>query len=255
MIYGLYLSAQGAETQAARLDVLSNNLANASTGAFKRDLALFQAHQPFDIEQGNVDVLPDGCHVCSGGVSLAGTVTDFSNGPLTQTGGAYDVALTGPGFLVVGDGTQKYLTRNGRFTVDDQGMLVTHDTGLPVQNADGLPIEIPREAQSIEISDTGRIFQVVDGTKAEIDQLAVVEPETLAGLQKVGNSFYVSNVPVRAAGPGVRVLQGHLEGSGTNSITEMLNLIEASRGFETNVNLIRSQDETLGQLLQSIARR
>ena len=255
MIYGLYLSAQGAETQAARLDVLSNNLANASTGAFKRDLALFQAHQPFDVEQGRADALPDGCHLLSGGVSLAGTVTDFSNGPLTPTGGAYDVALAGPGFLVVGDGPQNLLTRNGRFTVDDRGMLVTHDTGLPVKNADGLPIEIPLEAQAIEISDTGRIFQVVDGIKAEIDQLAVVEPETLAGLQKVGNSFYVSDVPVHAAGPNVRVLQGHLEGSGPNSITAMLNLIEAGRGFETNVNMVRSQDEALGRLLQSVGRR
>ncbi len=255
MIYGLYLSAQGAEAQATRLDVLSNNLANASTSAFKRDLALFQAHQPFDVEQGNVDVLPDGCHLCSGGVSLAGTVTDYSNGPLTQTGGTYDVALAGPGFLVVNDGTQQHLTRNGKFAVDDQGTLVTQDTGLPVISADGAPIAIPAEAASIEITDTGRIFRVDNGTKSEIDRLAVVEPESLNDLQKVGNSFYISNTPVRPAGPGVRVMQGHLEGSGTNSITEMLHLIEAGRGFETNINLIRSQDEALGQLLQSVGRR
>jgi hypothetical protein len=95
MNYGLYLSAQGAEAQSQRLDVISNNLANAQTGAFKRDLAIFQAHRPYDVENNIAENLPGGLNESTGGISLAGVITDFSDAQTQVTGGVNTVPLVG----------------------------------------------------------------------------------------------------------------------------------------------------------------
>jgi flagellar basal-body rod protein FlgF len=256
MIYGLYLSAQGAEAQTRRLDVLANNLANASTNAFKRDLAIFQAHRPYDAEQGLTNTLREDDLYATGGISLADVATDFSDGSLLETGGRYDLALTGFGFFRVSDGEQELLTRNGQFTTNERGELVTHDRGLAVQGIDGGPIVVPPEARDIEIMADGRIIEQDEtGVRAEIGRIAVVRPESPHALQKVGNSFYRAGGDLAEAGGDVRVRQGYLESSGTRSIMEMLDLIGASRGFEANVNMIQTQDEALSRLLQTMGRR
>ena len=86
MLYGLYLSAQGANAQSQRLDVISNNIANASTPGFKRDLAIFRQMDPRDVAQGNESELPPGnLNDSTGGLMLDEVVTDFSNVALTET--------------------------------------------------------------------------------------------------------------------------------------------------------------------------
>ena len=259
MIYGLYHSAQGAEAQSQRLGVVANNLANASTNAFKRDLAIFQAHRPFDLENGSGNEPPHNLNKLSGGMSLVDVATDFSNGSLIQTGGTYDVALSGPDFLRVSDGNQEFLTRDGRLTVDGNGELVTHDGAFRVIGVSGGPITIPNNVMDIEISSNGTLFALNQTggivTRTELDQLDVVRPESTDDLVKIGNSMYqFDGTPVSAHGE-TKVLQGFLEASGTRPVTEMLELIEASRAFETNINMMKFQDETLGRLLQSVMNR
>jgi len=254
MIYGLYLSAQGAETQSRRLEVISNNLANAQTGAFKRDLALFQENRPFDLENQTGDDSLDGLNESTGGVTLAGVATDFSDGSLIQTGGIYDVAITGPGFLQVSDGQQQLLTRNGKLAVSANGELVTQDMGFHVLGDGGGPINIG--SQEIEIATDGTIFEVsADGARSRASRLGLVTVDSTDGLEKVGNSFYRSAVTTRPAGAEAQLHQGFIESSGTQSVLETMQLIEASRAFETNVNMIKFQDEALGQLLQTVPRR
>ncbi len=256
MIYGLYLSAQGADVQSKRQDVIANNLANASTSAFKRDFAVFQAHQPHDVENGIAEDLPGGLNQLTGGISLAEVATDFRDGSLNPTGRAYDVALVGSGFLRVTDGQQEFLTRNGQLTRNTDGQLVTHESGLRVLSARGAPIEIPADARQIDIGDDGTIYQVnADNTRAELAKLDLVRPESTGSLVKSGDSLYRATGDVAAASDGVRVRQGFLEGSGTKPIIEMTELIETSRAFEANINMIKFQDEALGQLLQSMPRR
>src|SRR3990172_1020362 len=151
MIYGLYLSAQGAQSQSTRLDVIANNLANASTTGFKRDLAIYQAHPPYDVEHGESDHGLEGWDDHAGGLTLAGVVTDHSNAALVKSGGTYDVALAGPGYFQVANDREQLLTRNGQFTVSQNGELV-NDTGLRVLNESGGPIAIPPNAQNIQIA-------------------------------------------------------------------------------------------------------
>lgn len=256
MIYGLYLSAQGADVQSTRQDVISANLANASTTAFKRDLAVFQAHRPYDEENGISQAVPGDLNQSTGGISLAGVVTDYRNGSILPTGGTYDIALNGPGFFKVSDGRNEYLTRNGRLTRNAQGELVTQGSGLAVMSTGGAPITISAEAQEVEISSNGTVFQVgPDKTRSELGQIDLVLPRSLDSLVKLGDSLYRADGAVESAGDAVQVQQRSLESSGTEPVSEMVQLIEASRAFEANVNMIRFQDEALGRLLGAVARK
>ena len=255
MNYGIFLSAQGAQTQSRRLEVIANNMANADTTAFKRDLAIFQAHHTHDVEYGIPDDLPGNLNSHSGGTSITSVETDFSEGPLQQTGGTYDVALSGDGFLHVTNGQKNYLTRNGALTTNHRGELMTSD-GYKVLNTIGEPVVFSPNLKGVEIGANGAITELLaDGSRGLNTQIAIVQPDSNNELYKVGNSLYRTDGDVHPAEGNVQLKQGFLEGSGTNSVAEMMEMIEATRAFETNLNMIKHQDESLGRLLQSVGRQ
>ena len=158
MLYGLYLSAQGAQNQTLRLQTIANNVANANTTAFKRDLAVFQDHLPFDLEHGHLTHPPGDLNQSTGGTTIAFTQTDFTEGPLINTRSDFDVAITGPGFLQVKHGKETFLTRNGQLTQNDLGEIVTQDHGWPVLNTEGESIAVPLGASQITITADGTVF-------------------------------------------------------------------------------------------------
>lgn len=251
MIYGLYLSAQGAETQSLRQDVIANNLANANTTSFKRNLAIFQEHLPFDAQHGQVE-LPEGLLEHTGGLSVGEVVTDFSPGSVENTDAPSDVALMGPGFFRVTDGEQEYLTRDGRLDLDRQGNLIQRETGFRVIGTNG-PMTASPTVGPLEIGGDGTITQA--GGNVYVGRLAVVEPTDYRSLVKVGDSLFETQGTVVPAAESTQVRQGHLENSGTNPVAEMMEMITASRAFEANVNMIKFQDESLSKLIGSLPRR
>lgn len=255
MIYGLYLSGQGAEAASLRQAVLANNMANAGTTAFKPDVPVFQAHLPFDVARQQPTEPPDTINEQTGGVSLVGTVTDFSQGPLEATHGKFDLAVVGPGFFQVTDGKETFLTRNGRFTLDAAQRLVTADQGHAVLGVDGQPIVIPPEAVDVTIAADGAVVtRDFAGATAAQGQVALFEPENELELMKAGDSYYEALGKLRPAG-NAQVRQGMLEGSGVQPVSGMVELIQSARSFEMNMSLVRFQDEMLAQLLQSMPRR
>lgn len=258
MIYGLYLSAQGADAAAFHQAVIANNLANSSSPGFKPDVPVFQAHAVFDQLHLQPQAAPDTIDDQTGGLTVAGTVTDFSPGSLTTTGSDLDVAVIGqrPAFLEVGVGQQRFLTRNGQMTVNENNQLVTADTeALPVLGVDGDPIEVPLNVVRISIASDGSVAGVLpDNTRQNLGQLSLVEPESLELLEKHGTGRYLNwgkSLPALDA----QVRQGVFEQSASEPISGMVNMIQSSRGFEMNMNLIRLQDETVARLLQSIPRK
>ena len=251
MIYGLYLSGQGAQIQMVRQDVVANNLANASTTAFKRELLTAQAHSPFDSEHGTRTWLAGNLDNLPGGVSPAGTSTDFSQGDLTRTQGAFDLAIQGKGFLKVANGKETYLTRNGQLTIGPQNQLVTRDQGYTVLNAAGSPLAGLDPALPIEVQSDGMVVQ----GDSEVGRLALVEPQKYAELTKAGRNMFTSSGRLSPASPETQVKQGYLEDSGVRPVASMMELIESSRTLEANVNMIKSQDESLDRLLQSLPRK
>lgn len=251
MMYGLYLSAQGAEVQSFRQAVVANNMANAGTTSFKRDFAVLRSHLPFDAVFGPENQIPETSLLQTGGTSIEGTVTDFAQGPLTSTGAAFDIAVVGDGFLQVTDGNATYLTRNGHLALDPQGTLVQADTGYPVLDRTGQPLVLPADFTELSVGLDGTVSALrPDGTQALIGQFGLVQPVALTDLVKEGRSLYRSLSDVQPVAD-AQIRQNFLEESGTNPMEETLTLIEANRGFEMNMNMIRLQDEMLSRLLQS----
>ncbi len=249
MPYGLYLSAEGAQAQSQRMEVISHNLANVDTPGFKRDLALFQARYAEAIEQG-LDFPGSGSiNDTGGGIVLRATATDFSSGPLKRTSIPTDMALPGEGFFLVRKDDEELLTRAGNFRLTNDGSLVTQQ-GDPVLDEAGTPIAIDPELGPWRLAQDGVIEQA--GT---LVPLAIVRPESLGQLTKVGENFFRATGDVSPLAPSERrVAGGFVEGSGVSPTLEMMQLIEASRAFEANVALIRHQDQMLAGITGRVLR-
>ena len=247
MPYGLYISAEGAHAQSKRLEVLANNLANADTVGFKRDLAVFQSRLAEAAQRG-LDAPGSGSeNDLGGGVLLSGTLTDFSTGPLKQTGVETDMAIDGDAFFVVQKGDTNYLTRADNFMLDPNGQLVTQ-SGDPVLSDSLGPIVIPPEEGPWAFTPEGGIAQA-----GNVTLLALVRPQSPGDLVKVGENLFA---PLAAPEPlditERRVHDGYLEQSGVRPTLEMMELIETSRAYEANVNMIRNQDQTMGTLVSRV---
>lgn len=254
MLYGLYLSAQGAEVQAFRQAVLANNTANVDTPAFKPDFTVFRAHLPHDAVHPPEGTSPPALELQTGGISLEGTVTNFEQGVLATTGAPLDVGLEGPGFLQVRDGESTWLTRNGRMSINAAGQLTTPEGHL-VLSADGSPLELPADTAQLQVSLEGQVTSIdSSGLATLIGALSVVEPAPEATLTKQGRSFYAVAGEVTPSEM-TQVRQGTLERSGSDPVAGTVELIEMGRAFEMNMNLMQMQDESLGKLLQFMPRR
>jgi flagellar basal-body rod protein FlgF len=250
MPYGLYISAEGALAQSLRLDTISNNLANVDTAGFKRDLAMFQARYAEEIERGQAEPGSGSINDLGGGVIVLETKTDYSIGPQKHTEVPTDMSIQGEGFFVVQKGNQSYLTRAGNFRLTDTGALVTQD-GLPVISDEGDPVAIDPGGGAWNVSHDGVVIQQGGATI----RLALTQPESLGDLVKVGeNLFAPLSTPKPLEPEQRRVAQGWLEGSSVKPTREMMDMIEASRAFEANVNMIRNQDQMLGTLVNRVLR-
>ncbi len=252
MIHGIYLSSHGANAQSLRQDVIANNLANASTTGFKRDVATFQVFKPEDIHK-NIPIRMDGDRQKEvGAISIDRISTDHTSGSLQKTDQPYDIGLTGQGFLRVSDGQNEFLTRNGQLHRSIDGELVTLDQGLRVLDTTGKPIEIPITATGLDISTDGSVSAVMaDNQRIKLARIDLVSAPT-DELRKVGDSLYETQAELSPAGRELQIRQGFVEASGVNPVQEMTAMIETSRAFEANINMIRIQDESLGRLLQTV---
>jgi flagellar basal-body rod protein FlgF len=249
MPYGLYLSAEGAQAQIQRLEVITNNLANVDTVGFKRQLAVFQARYAEATEQGE-DVPGSGSiNDVGGGIFTRQTKTDFSAGPLKRTEVPTDMAVEGDGFFVVAKENETLLTRAGNFRLTSSGELVTQQ-GFSVLGDDGSPITIDPRLGPWEVTAAGEIRQ-----GGSVQTLAVVRPGSPGDLVPTGENLFrplAETTPVETDQR--RVLSGYLEMSGTEPTTEMVAMIEASRAVEANINLMHMQDEMLSGLVNRVMR-
>ena len=241
-----------------QLDLLANNIANASTSGFKADRLLYrsvvaaqrEAANPADPnatpaapnastdETENLTPKKYGIDV---GVATKQSI-DFSAGSIRETGRSLDVALNGDGFLVVQTPQGERYTRQGSLTLDESGQLVTQQGHLVV--GQGGPITVPRG--EVSIGEDGSV--AVNGQVA--DQLKLVRfGNAQKALSKEGHSLFVATgaeKPLEAID--TRVVQGALEGSNTNSLTEMVAMMQNSREFE-------SLQKTVSTLMNDLGRK
>jgi flagellar basal-body rod protein FlgF/flagellar basal-body rod protein FlgG len=244
MPYGLYISAEGAQAQVNRMETIANNLANVETPGFKRDLAIFQARYAEEIEQGLLPPETGAVEDIGGGVMVQATVTDFSRGPLKNTGIPTDMAIDGDGFFTVQREGETYLTRAGDFKLSPNGELLTQ-RGWSVLDEGGAPITVSGQWT---LNQSGAIIDEF----GEV-HIGLVRPQSLGDLVKMGENLFrslASTQPVPATER--RIAQNFLEGSGVQPTSEMMEMITTQRALEANTQLIKNQDEMLDSLISRV---
>ena len=257
MLSSLWIAKTGLDAQQTRMDVISNNLANANTTGFKSSIASFQdliyqnKAQPGG-QTTEQTQSPTGLMLGTG-VRVVGTEKQFTQGNITQTGNSLDVAIQGNGFLQVSmpDGTIAY-TRDGSLHSDPNGQLVTAN-GYALDPA----VTLPANVQSVTIGSDGTVSATTAGSAAsvQVGTLQLADFVNPSGLQPQGDNLYVetaSSGTPQTGQPGINgmgtLLQGSLESSNVNVVAEMVNMIETQRTYEMNSKAISSADQMLQDL-------
>lgn len=250
MIYGLYNSAAGMLVNEHRQSVIANNLANAETTGFKRDLAIFAEREQAALAGRRHGVTNRDLQTLTGGLWLGETFTDFSEGSKIQTGNPLDITIDGPGFLSVQAGGERLFTRDGRLMMDAHGRLVSVVDQAPVLGRGGAPIHLNRLGGQPRIDSDGRVFQ--DGV--QMGELEIVDFANYATLRKVGDNRVAATAGGLKGSP-ARVQAGYTEASTVEPVVELVNMLDASRAYQINAEMVKLQDESLGRLINVIARQ
>lgn len=259
MNYGLYLSASGVLTSMYRQDVFANNLANVGTAGFKLDLPSVRQRDPESVEDGfGSDVSKRLLERLGGGVLAGPQRVSFAPGPLQQTGGPLDVALESrDAFFVVSDdnapvgGSAIRLTRDGRFSRNAQGYLVTVAGGHRVMDTKDKPIRLADDAP-VSIDGAGRVLQ----NGQEVTQLQVTAVTDTDRLIKTGQNLFQMGGPqdLRTAPQLATVRSGFIESSGVDPISTLMKLIAATKAVTANGNLIRYHDLLMDRAVNVLGR-
>lgn len=226
------------------MDVIANNLANVSTPGFKREAAKFEEYitrmRPAEGQKGPQAV---------SFVKDAGILRDSSQGNIEQTGATYDVAIAGNGFFQVQTPAGMRYTRDGHFSLDANGNLVTSQ-GYQVQG-DGGPITITPNDGDINIAPDGTVSSVVNGVGNQLAKLKVVDFANPNALTKEGASLYsTSQTPTAPATVNLR--QGALEASNVQPVIEISHMIEVMRAYEATATLSKSQEDLKSQAIDKL---
>lgn len=259
MMRSLWIAKTGLDAQQTQMDVIANNLANVSTGGFKRSRAIFEdlvyqtIRQP-GAQSSQQTQLPSGLQIGTG-VRPVATERIHTQGNIQQTGNDKDLAIQGDGFfqILMPDGTTAY-TRDGSFQVDNQGQLVTA-SGYTVQPA----IIIPQNSRSLTIGRDGTVTVVMPNT-TQPTQVGSVQLATFinpAGLESLGENLYAEseasgtpNVNTPGDNGTGTLLQRYVETSNVNVAEELVSMIQTQRAYEINSKAITASDQMLQRLTQ-----
>ncbi|EPE37963.1 flagellar basal-body rod protein flgG [Candidatus Photodesmus katoptron] len=258
----LWISKTGLDAQKTNISNIANNLANASTVGYKKSRAVFEdlfyqnINQPGGQSSQNT-TLPSGLMLGSG-TKVVATQKVYTQGNTQTTNNNLDMMLEGSGFFQIAmlDGNMAY-TRNGQFTVNSEGALVTSGAGYPLEPE----IVIPHDATGITIGISGEVSVRMPGQKNHqvIGQITIADFINPSGLEPIGKNLFL---PTGASGdpqegvPGFDgfgdVRQGMLETSNVNVTEELVNMIEAQRVYEMNSKVISSVDKIIGFINQQL---
>ncbi|MEE9436374.1 MAG: flagellar hook-basal body protein [Candidatus Adiutricales bacterium] len=218
-----YSRITGSISQEHRLNIISNNLANVSTPGFKKDVAIFE------------------------NFIITATKPYMGQGHLIQTGGKFDLGLRGPGFFQIETPRGLRYTRDGSFTINAQGSLVTQDGNIVLGET-----VIPSNAKEVAISPNGEV--TADGES--VGTIELIEFADVSVLEKEGHNFFKTLIPELVGEPAreTTLEQGYLEMSNVNVMTEMIGLIETTRTYEAIQKMILTYEEVDSKAINEIGR-
>lgn len=224
----IYILASGGSRAVEQLDTITNNIANANTSGFKKILMREMSQKiPENVGQtGDLLVFP----------RFRDTPVINNQGALIKTDNPLDVAIEGEGFFNVETNVERFYTRNGHFSINNEGFLVDQNGGYILDT----------NRQRIKLDTNGRVDIT---TKGEIYQngrlVATLRVVNLQNLQPVGNGYYNGQEQVTER---YTLRQGFLEGSNVNIVKEMVEMINSHRRFDIYMNLAKSLDQLEGRL-------
>ena len=256
MVRGLYSAYNGMVSEQKRLEVISNNIANAATVGYKSEGV---TNQSFDsvytlkIKDATNGFVEERIGSMSLGSKIGEVYTNYTQGSIRQTGNTFDLTMEGKGFFTIAvidsDGNEsiKY-TRDGSFKLGSDGSLLDADGNHVV--GEGGNIEIPLEASEITIDAIGGIY--ADGNY--VDSVKITDFADYDYIKKFGNNLYETvdgAEEIQATGT---VRQGYLEQSNVNSVSEMVNMIAITRSYEANQKVINTVDSMLDKAVNTVGR-
>ena len=234
------LSAQ--QVLQKRMDTTANNLANMTTAGFKVEHVVTRelSEKPATASDNPKDIAFADAWMLQ---------RDFSTGPLEQTGNPLDFALEGEGFFVVQTAAGEAYTRDGRFSLDDQGQVVTRN-GDPVMG-DGGPITLDPSGGPISVSREGSISQ--DGAAAW--HAAACRPSRRRARSRASATICGARpTNRRRPRPMPQIAAGFVEGSNVNAVLELTEMIEISRAYTSVAKMISQSDELRGASIEKLSR-
>jgi len=228
----LYVGLSRQMTLRRQLDIVANNIANANTTGFKTEDLMVRTEQakPAKTLDGSSPVKF---------VLDTGVARDFTQGAMTKTGGDFDLGIDGKGFFTVQTPGGNRYTRDGRFTTNQEGQLVTQ-SGYLVLDDGGGPLSIDQTLGPVNVGKDGTVSQGA----VRVGKIGLVRPDDLSSFAKDGDNLYRNTTntnpqPVTDA----KIEQGMLEASNVNSVTEITKLIEIQRAYEGVAKMMDNTSE------------
>lgn len=254
----LNIAATGMLAQQLNVEVISNNIANLNTTGFKRSRAEFQDLLYQNERRVGTDSSDAGTTIPSGiqvglGVRTAAVYRMHEQGNIQPTNNSLDIAIQGMGYLQIDLPTNEIAyTRAGSLGLNQNGEIVTPD-GYRVRG----PGQVPTNAISVTVNQSGEVLVKVPG-QADPQNVGQIQLATFvneAGLQSIGNNLYLETTASGQPNEGVpgieqrgTLLQGFLETSNVNVVSEITNLITAQRAYEMNSRVIETSDQMMSTL-------
>ncbi len=232
MIKGIYQSARNLQAKMKNIEIVANNLANINTTAYKREIPFSELMNRFADNRYS-------------------QITDFSQGSTVQTGNSLHMAISGEGFFMIETPRGVGLTRNGNFTINEEGFLVDQ-SGRKVIGDDG-PINLTKErlknTEPLEIKKNGEIWF----GKEQVGRILIANVENQKLLERGEDnlSYAADNNYKEADEMKFNISQGYLEESNVNPIVEMQEMIALQKEYEASSKIIQSMDQQLGRTMEA----
>ncbi len=220
------------------INAIANNIANISTNGFRREGAVFAEHiKALDGDEPSLSV-----------ATMSHRFVDLSPGDVTVTNNALDVAIDGDAFFLVETAQGERLTRDGAFSLNDVGELVSASNNRVLGNGGG-PITIPQDATSISISGDGSIF--ADGQAVGQIGLVTADPNYLV---RDGDNQFIAEQGFQQT-DAARVQQFALEGSNVSAVEELARLIEVQRTYEAGQRFMQDENERIERTIRTLGQQ
>lgn len=257
MLRGYYTAASGIVTQEKRLNTYSNNIVNASTVGYKKDnliSGVFGEHLAV-----RMNAYQNAVHNPIGpGVFMQRIdekYTDYMQGTFDFTQRPMDIAVQGEGFFVIQKQDGEYLTRDGQFSLDDEGYLILPGFGR-VLGENG---EIEIGVSSFGVDGDGNIYVTPfdaepDDEPELLDRLLIVSPQDPEDIEKADDSLYTTSAYTVVDGANTEILQGTLERANVNMAEEMTRVIASQRSLQSCSQIVKMYDELAEKITSQISR-